>query len=760
MNSHRKLAHIDKGMEKLSKSELLRIAEEQKVKLSRYESRLRDVVAAYKSLSKEKEALEASLIALSSTPAQGSSSKKENITDAESGANDEAKEPSEVGSEESAEEETPKSDNQDGSNESDESALEQLRLQLATLTNSLSTLSAEKSKMEAGFQTDKKKLRQEKEEKERVIHDLQNQLKELEKQHRLEIETVKSKLIVERHEREKEHTDHGAMIMELQKLTTEERSAKEQLETTIAELKTRALAAEISEKRLRDAYNEIEAMKAKLCRSEATAQEASPLLIQLQAEMSQLKQQHTIAIQEEQRRAKDAEDRARHLAAVHEERVANLESHLADLSETVGSYDRVRQQDQLAIQKLKEHIAHLSTAAPSDFEKEESSVELDSATSVQNILQNISKLKEQLVESNRLSEKPIDIEDAIFGLFMDFGNRQVELHAACRDEREKLLQELELAKNAKLHSPLYSARPREETAAESLRIQIRSLQERVRMLNTQLEQVESSEQEWKAQATRFQQQLEAEKTSWREKVQNLESELRARAIQTEQQLALQREHSLALLEDKEQEIRTLKSSFQMFLPLGKNCDSGATSSDVEETSLHAVQTVQEGDHTLSSKSTGAKMSSSLPGILLGTLQSENGMASVGVGPQVGDSPHILHYAHELARREVDISSLRKTRNKLESTLRDMTKILAAERERHSEETLRLRESLARLERCQSREGANLEYLKNVVLSFLETSSPSSKQHMLNAIGAVLRFSEDELDRVRHHSSNSWWYNAS
>jgi hypothetical protein len=41
------------------------------------------------------------------------------------------------------------------------------------------------------------------------------------------------------------------------------------------------------------------------------------------------------------------------LAAVHEERVANLEARLAELSETVGNYDRLRQQDQLAIQKLK-----------------------------------------------------------------------------------------------------------------------------------------------------------------------------------------------------------------------------------------------------------------------------------------------------------------------------------------------------------------------------------------------------------------------
>ncbi|KAE8749866.1 hypothetical protein FOCC_FOCC003335 [Frankliniella occidentalis] len=748
-------------MEKLSKSELLRYVEEQKVKLSRYESRLRDVVTAYKGLSKEKEALEGSLIALTASQSQinpvKSASEKETASEAKTtvtGCDSPKNEGDNLEqSTENAKEAQTVATPVDG----DESSVEQLRLQLATLTNALSTLSAEKSKMEAGFQADKKKLRQEKEEKEKTIQDLQSQMKDLEKQHRLELEAVKSKLIVERHEREKEHTDHGAMIMELQKLTTEERTAKENLESTITELKGRLSVADLSEKRLRDAHNEIESMRAKLRRSEATAQETSPLLLQLQAEMSQLKQQHTVAIQEEQRRAKDAEDTAKHLAAVHEERVANLESHLAELSETVGSYDRLRQQDQQAIHKLKDHIAQLSMSNPTvnKSEKDESTIELDSTTNVHNILQEISKLKEKLMESNRVSEKPIDIEDTIFNLFMDFGNRQTELHAACREEREKLLQELQQTKSTKLHTSLYHSRPREETAAEALHIQIRSLQERVRMLNTQLEQVECAEQEWKAQATRFQQQIETEKNSWREKVQNLEIELRSRAIQTEQQLALQRERSLALLEDKEQEIRTLKSSFQMFLPLGKNNElsssASSTSEEIHEQQSHTAEAI--GD--LPKIPSDQTMSSALPGILLGTLQSETGMNSVGPG----DSPHILHYAHELARREVDISNLRKTRNKLDNTLRDMTKMLAVERERHSEETLRLRESVARLERCQSREGANLEYLKNVVLSFLETSSPSSKQHMLNAIGAVLKFSEDELDRVRRHSSNSWWYNA-
>lgn len=44
---------------------------------------------------------------------------------------------------------------------------------------------------------------------------------------------------------------------------------------------------------------------------------------------------------------------------VHEKRVAGLEARLAELSDTVGGYDRVRQQDQQAIQKLKDQLSHL-----------------------------------------------------------------------------------------------------------------------------------------------------------------------------------------------------------------------------------------------------------------------------------------------------------------------------------------------------------------------------------------------------------------
>lgn len=47
------------------------------------------------------------------------------------------------------------------------------------------------------------------------------------------------------------------------------------------------------------------------------------------------------------------EESARDLAKAHEERVAALEARLTDLSLSVASYDRTRQEDLLAIHKLK-----------------------------------------------------------------------------------------------------------------------------------------------------------------------------------------------------------------------------------------------------------------------------------------------------------------------------------------------------------------------------------------------------------------------
>jgi hypothetical protein len=62
--------------------------------------------------------------------------------------------------------------------------------------------------------------------------------------------------------------------------------------------------------------------------------------------------------------------------------------------------------------------------------------------------------------------------------------------------------------------------------------------------------------------------------------------------------------------------------------------------------------------------------------------------------------------------------------------------------------MRLEEQIHKLERDKSREGANLEYLKNVFLKYLTTSDYIGRSQMLKAMTTILQFSPPEKDSAR------------
>ena len=109
---------------------------------------------------------------------------------------------------------------------------------------------------------------------------------------------------------------------------------------------------------------------------------------------------------------------------------------------------------------------------------------------------------------------------------------------------------------------------------------------------------------------------------------------------------------------------------------------------------------------------------------------------------------ILHYVDELARKEVEIQGLRRSKYQLESSLREMQMTTVAMENQAAEQKRQLLQDVDRLERNQSRQGANLEYLKNVILELLIHPDASSQSHMFNAIAAMLHFSPAEIRRVR------------
>lgn len=561
--------------------------------------------------------------------------------------------------------------------------------------------------MEASFQADKKNLRSEMFNKDKTIKELTEKVKVISGQTALEVEKYKSKIIVERHEREKSHNDQMVMVRELQKLLSDERHLKENLEMQLNDLKTQFSKTNYSDRTIKELAQELDQTKKKLKNLESNKgnlehENATTIFYQLQNELSNLKQQHTIAIKNEQQRASLAEERSKNLAELHEERVANLESRLAELSQTVGTYDRLRNQDQENIAKLKEQIAQMnlnhSIAPTTQFNLEEDIAAVNEK-SISSLIEEILYLKNILLLKNAKLTNPLDISEVF----------------SCKNnhtEESKLTISLDEYNSLK-HD--YDMKIEELfTITETMKLNnnhIKNLQEKIKVLN---KNIEEQELELKNKSLEYITELKLEKNKSRDMINSMESDFRSKTAQLEQQLHKQRDRSLILLEEKENEIKTLKTSFELFIPTSSNEVIATSSSDEESTR-------REKSHLNK---------------VLNPSGTNSGTSS--------DTYHMLHYVHELARKDVEISNLRKAKHTAESSLRQALQDSVKVKQEMFNRINLLEENVDRLERCKSREGENLEYLKNVVLSYLVSNDTDGKRLMLNAIGAVLKFNPSEM----------------
>ncbi|XP_071454588.1 GRIP and coiled-coil domain-containing protein 1 [Hetaerina americana] len=193
-----------------------------------------------------------------------------------------------------------------------------------------------------------------------------------------------------------------------------------------------------------------------------------------------------------------------------------------------------------------------------------------------------------------------------------------------------------------------------------------------------------------------------EREHWERCLESATSEFRLKTSHLEGEMLRQRQRSLALLDEKDAEIARLRASieFNDTFPAKGSAHSSA---------------MADGS----------------------TMGRENRL----VGPP------LLHHAHEAARLELELREVRAERRILETQLHDARRENTLLEEERKNEVAALKDEVDRLQWCQSREGSHLEYLKNVVLSYLLTTRESRRCHMLSAIAAVLRFTPDECSRV-------------
>ncbi|XP_014673614.1 PREDICTED: GRIP and coiled-coil domain-containing protein 1-like [Priapulus caudatus] len=698
-------------MERSTKSELVQQVETQREQLKKYENKLRDVVRAYKSLQKEKVALEESLTALSSSgpyleskpgnedsPSQTEPSRNED--DADNAGEDENRsvsvDPLQV--EQSA---------------TDTNAM-QLKEKLATLTSALATVTQEKSRMENNYQADKKKLKQEldeltdcmvqqKEEYEKQINILNNRVKEL-----------TTTLRTQQSDRDKEQIDHSMMLREMQKLLANERILKENLEHQLEQAHTKLVTTETmleqskqQEEKVRILSGDLEKVRQRLNSSEERAKKPSPLMLELQREMAELKAQHRITMQREQQRANEAEQRLGVVAAQSETRVSSLETRLSELSDIVGGYDRDRQHDQAAIHKLKERISQLdlenSALARRVTQTDASDDDDASNLDVNALIERIAKLKGMLKQANARSERPVNLSE-VLGADSDHGelggSDWESIHSNCQQEYRQLKEEFERYK-LRAQSVLKNKRDsnaNKETTA--LRAQISELKERVhactRDCDAKLHQSDVACERLRASAA-------AAASAHADKLRAAETSYARRTAELEDEMSRQRERTLALLAEKDDELAAARRRV-----------AAADDDDVP-----------------------ASPSGDLAALRL-------------------DGPLLL-FSEEAARRDVEIGALREAKRRLERALHELRREAAADGERRREEAELLVERLRGAEeRARCRGDASLEYLKNVVYSFMVSGDAADRRHMLNAIATVLEFSVRERDAALHALAAGWW----
>uniref|UniRef100_A0A8C1HJ60 GRIP and coiled-coil domain-containing protein 1 n=1 Tax=Cyprinus carpio carpio TaxID=630221 RepID=A0A8C1HJ60_CYPCA len=750
------------------KQELLDTIEVQKKQLVKYQTRFKDVVRAYQSLLKEKEALEASLKVLTTSQEVDLSQLGDNLSFGGGTKSAERPLPSDLGddrsslhsedsldtagSAETATSVTSNSTKGDQTEEDQSCAVDgatagtvpnalpqqseeaggsesglssssggcmeppppaadtdrriiQLKMQLSTLTSSLSTVSQEKSRMEASFQADKRKMKQE-------LEELQARMEEKQKQHPLELQSLqeqlaesKARVITQQHEREQEQSNHALMLRELQKLLQEERGLRQDAELKLEDSRE-ALAETMQaadrgidyETQLKEITQEREELRKSLKAAALEKSKPDPRVEELQQEMAELKAHFNQQLQQEITKVAQADERLREQAQMEEVRVASLEERVSELSELLGACEKARQKDQQNAQRLRERILQLDTenktlAIAAVNRSTASELNLDDANL------NVDVLKDKLEKASVL-------------------HYQQELRQL-REEFERYKMRTQGVMKNKNTKDGNQAKEFEEA-----RDQLAELKEKyinLRIISDEAEVQHRRDLEERQQALVVLQQTH------KQEVERLEAQHRENFLWLEEELHKQRDRTMALLAEKDLELERLRAAtvigFGSHQKHATNNSTAMEGGDLEE----ADPEQEESD------------------ILTQALKL--------AGPS---EPTLLLYAEQLARKEVDVAALRKQKHRLEEDLHQIQGKLIANGERHEEEVAELRCQLDKHIRDQGREGANLEYLKNIVYRFLTLHDTRGRQQTLMAILTILHFSPQEKQAVLKQQQHSWW----
>lgn len=418
-----------------------------------------------------------------------------------------------------------------------------------------------------------------------------------------------------------------------------------------------------------------------------------------------------------------------------EQRAAALEAQISEMSGLLGAYEKARQKDQATVQKLKDRIAQLDlenkTLAVAASGRAARGLVLEDGHLDANVLRD---KVEKLTELARVAaEHTPSLVGDVGGLCpaeppkeVESGDGEKATVAYYQQELKQLKEEFERYK-VRAQVVLKNKSAKDGTLAKEL-------EESQEQLSELKEKYVSLRLSHEVEAKQHQEQLEAKRRETallqqlhRQELEQCLSEGREKALRLEEEMQKQRDRALAILAEKDQELQQLRV---LAVPFGLQAPKATT---------------------------GPGLGSG------GSTQSGGGVGDDTLEPltlplPVPNEPTFLLYTEQLARKEVELLALRKQKHQLEMEAHQFQEKLLEEGEKHREEVSLLQGHIQKTFRDQSREGANLEYLKNIFYKFLTLTDSLGRQQTLTAILTILHFSPEERQAVLSHmdGGSSWW----
>jgi GRIP domain len=294
---------------------------------------------------------------------------------------------------------------------------------------------------------------------------------------------------------------------------------------------------------------------------------------------------------------------------------------------------------------------------------------------------------------------------------------QVERARAQQRHQEQLMDEIRSAQQSAVAL---------STEAVQLRAERAELIERVAKQNAQLDRIdeqwrgklEHAERSRDAMLSSHRQQLDAIEAGSAQLVEQLRGELLALRQRAADDASKNERKIASLLEEQQQQRKLPLASSTASLPPPTPPMSPIASSSAASSAA-----------ALASASTSSS-SSSAP-----------------------SSSSLLHVAHMQAQHEREMAECRQRFGELGEEVRDNERML----ELHTQQAATLKDRIRELEAGQTRKGTNIEYLKNVVVKYME--KPDEQDRLVGVIATVLHLSKDEVARIeeaRARAKRRWF----